>query len=93
MWNSYDLVTNLESVRVAYCLSEIGKLLKCKFLRTFLGVYGRIETHVEMYNFIIGNFRVMKGIESHLVLYAVYTAEKALKAVAAGVDRLGVPKD
>jgi len=36
-----------------------------------------VETHVEICNFIIGNFRAMKGSESHLVLYAVYTAEKA----------------
>jgi hypothetical protein len=36
----------------------------------------------------------MKGNESHLVLYAVYIAgKKAFKAIAAGVDRFGVPID
>jgi len=35
----------------------------------------------------------MKGSESHLVLFAVYTAEKACKAIAAGVDGFVVPKD
>jgi len=67
--------------------------LKCKLLQTFLEIYSRVETHVEMCNFIIGNFRFMEGSESHLVLYAVYTAEKAYKEVAAGVDRFGVPED
>jgi hypothetical protein len=35
----------------------------------------------------------MEGSESHLVLYAVYTAEKVYKTVAVGVDRFGDSKD